>query len=126
MALLWSGRVIAGESLRNLKTVIEHIVNWSIQTDIAVFILVSYLVAELVAEDLPMSLDSTESHYGRRHINGVPVWNGDILTRDYETAALWFRAGLTLGEQERAVGSFVGKSAVICERIGSNVQTSIL
>ena len=34
----------------------------------------------------------------------VPVWNGDILTlRDYETAALWFRAGLKPGEQERAV-----------------------
>ena len=39
-----------------------------------------------------------------RHINGVPVWNGDILTlRDYETAALWFRAGLKPGEHERAV-----------------------
>ena len=38
------------------------------------------------------------------YINGVPVWNGDISTlRDYETAALWFRAGLTPGEQERAV-----------------------
>ena len=51
-----------------------------------------------------MSSVSTESQYGLRHINGVPVWNGDILTlRDYETAALWFRAGLTPGEQERAV-----------------------
>ena len=39
-----------------------------------------------------------------RHVNGVPVWDEDILTlRDYETAALWFRAGLRLGEQERAV-----------------------
>ena len=47
---------------------------------------------------------STESQYGLRHINGVPVWNGDILTlRDYETAALWFGAGLKPGEQERAV-----------------------
>ena len=26
-----------------------------------------------------------------------------MTLRDYETAALWFRAGLTLGEQERAV-----------------------
>ena len=51
-----------------------------------------------------MSSVSTESQYGLRHINGVPVWNGDILTlRDYETAALWFRAGLKPGEQERAV-----------------------
>ena len=51
-----------------------------------------------------MSSGSTESQYGLRHINGVPVWNGDILTlRHYETAALWFRAGLKPGEQERAV-----------------------
>ena len=51
-----------------------------------------------------MSSVSTESQYGLRHINGVPVWNGDILTlRDYETAALWFRAVLKPGEQERAV-----------------------
>ena len=51
-----------------------------------------------------MSSVSTESQYGLRHINGVPVWKGDILTlRDYETAALWFRAGLKPGEQERAV-----------------------
>ena len=51
-----------------------------------------------------MSSVSTESQYGLRHINGVPLWNGDILTlRDYETAALWFRAGLKPGEQERAV-----------------------
>ena len=51
-----------------------------------------------------MSSVSTESQYGLRHINGVPVWNGHILTlRDYETAALWFRAGLKPGEQERAV-----------------------
>ena len=51
-----------------------------------------------------MSSVSTESQYGLRHINGVPVWNGGILThRDSETAALWFRAGLKPGEQERAV-----------------------
>ena len=51
-----------------------------------------------------MSLGSTESQYGLGHKNGVPVWNVDILTlRDYETAALWFRAGLKPGEQERAV-----------------------
>ena len=51
-----------------------------------------------------MSSGSTESQYGLRHINGVPVWNGDMLTlRDYETATLCFRAGLKLGEQERAV-----------------------
>ena len=51
-----------------------------------------------------MSSGSTESQYALRHINGVPVWNVDILTpRDYETAALWFRAGLKPGEQERAV-----------------------
>ena len=42
MALLWSGCGITGESLRNLKTVIEHIVIGSIHTDIAVFMLVSY------------------------------------------------------------------------------------
>ena len=40
-----------------------------------------------------MPSGSTESQYGL-----------DILTlRDYETAALWFRAGLKPGEQERAV-----------------------
>ena len=51
-----------------------------------------------------MSSGSSESQYGLRHVNGVPVWNGDILTlRDYETAALWFRAGLKPGEQERRV-----------------------
>ena len=51
-----------------------------------------------------MSSGSTESQYGLRHVNGVPVWNGDMLTlRDYETAALWWRAGLKPGEQERAV-----------------------
>ena len=34
----------------------------------------------------------------------MPVCDGDILTlRDYETVALWFRAGLKPGEQERAV-----------------------
>ena len=45
-----------------------------------------------------------ESQYGLRHINGVLVWNGDILTlRDYETAVLWFTTGLKPGEQERAV-----------------------
>ena len=73
-----------------------------------------------------MSSASTESQYGLRHINGVPVWNGDILTlRDYETAALWFRAGLKPGEQERAMAR-VGQSAGTCKRSGSNVQTSRL
>ena len=62
------------------------------------------MVAEPRGKDSSMSSVSTESQYGLRHITGVPVWNGDILTlRDYETAALWFRAGLKLGEQERAV-----------------------
>ena len=62
------------------------------------------MVAEPRGRDSSMSSVSTESQYGLRHINGVPVWNGDILTlRDYETAALWFRAGLKPGEQERAV-----------------------
>ena len=51
-----------------------------------------------------MSSGSTESQYGLRHVHGVPVWDGDILTlRDNETAALWFRAGLKSGEQESAV-----------------------
>ena len=51
-----------------------------------------------------MSSGSTESEYGLRQINGVPLWNGDILTlRDFETAALWFRAALKPREQERAV-----------------------
>ena len=51
-----------------------------------------------------MSSGSTESQYDMRHVNGVPFWNGDMLTlRDSETAALWFRAGLKPGEQERAV-----------------------
>ena len=43
-----------------------------------------------------MPSGSTESQYGLRHVNGVPVWDG-------QTAALWFRAGLKPGEQERAV-----------------------
>ena len=56
-----------------------------------------------------MSLGSTESQYGLRHNSGVPVWNEDILTlRDCETAALWFRSGLKLGEQERAVARLWG------------------
>ena len=60
------------------------------------------MVAEPRGRDSSMSSGSTQ--YGLRHIIGVPVWNGDILTlRDYETAALWFRAGLKPGEQERAV-----------------------
>ena len=43
-------------------------------------------------------------------ISGVPVWNGDILTlRDYETTALWFRAGLKPDEQERAVARLWAK-----------------
>ena len=51
-----------------------------------------------------MSSLSTESQSGLRHVNGVPVWDGDIVTlRDYETTALWFRAGLKPGEQEGAV-----------------------
>ena len=51
-----------------------------------------------------MSSVSKESQYGLRHINGVPVWNGDILTlRDFETTVLWVKAGLKTGEQERAV-----------------------
>ena len=51
-----------------------------------------------------MSSGSTESQYGLRRVNGVPVRNGDILTlRDYETTALCCRAGLKPGEQGRAV-----------------------
>ena len=51
-----------------------------------------------------MSSGSTESQYGLRHVNGVPVWDGDFLTlRDYESAALWFRAGLKPGEEEHVV-----------------------
>ena len=62
------------------------------------------MVAEPRGSDSSMSSGSTESQCGLRHINGVPVWNGDILTlRDSETAALWFRAGLKPGEQERAL-----------------------
>ena len=69
-----------------------------------------------------MSSVSTESQYGLRHINGVPVWNGDILTlRDYATAALWLRAGLKPGEQERAVARLWANL-----QGGSDVQTSRL
>ena len=72
-----------------------------------------------------MSSGSTESQYGLLHINGVPVWSGDILTlRDYETAALWFRAGLKPGEQERSVPRLW--AAGTFERSFSNVQTSRL
>ena len=54
--------------------------------------------------DFTMSTGSQESQYGLRHVNGEPVWNGDMLTaRDYETAALWYRAGLKPGKQDRAV-----------------------
>ena len=49
-------------------------------TDVAVFILVSYMVAEPRGRDSSMSSGSTESQYGLRHVNGVPVWDGDILT----------------------------------------------
>ena len=61
------------------------------------------MVADPRGSDLSMSSGSTESQCGLRNVNGVPVWDGGILTRDYETAALWFRAGLKPGEQERAV-----------------------
>ena len=51
-----------------------------------------------------MSSGSTKSQCGLRHVNGVPVRDGDILTlRDFETATLWFKADLKPGEQERAV-----------------------
>ena len=50
-----------------------------VHTDIAVFTFVSYMVAEPRGRDSSMSSVSTESQYGLRHINGVPVWNGDIL-----------------------------------------------
>ena len=52
----------------------------------------------------------------------VSVWDGDVLNlRDYETAALWFRAGLNLDEQERAVvRSLVGKLAGTSKRSAPN------
>ena len=51
-----------------------------------------------------MSSGSTKSQHGLRRVNGVQLWNGDILTlRNNETASLRFRAGLKPGEQERAV-----------------------
>ena len=60
------------------------------------------MVAELVAET--SRCHRAEQQCGQRHVNGVPVWNGDILTLRYcETAALLFRARLKPGEQERAV-----------------------
>ena len=49
----------------------------------------------MVAE--PRGSVSTESQNGLRHINGVPT------LRHHETAAVWLRAGLKPGEQERAV-----------------------
>ena len=73
------------------------------------------MVAVPRGRDSSMSSVSTESQYGLRHTNGVPVWNGDILTRDYETAALWFRAGLKPGEQERAV-------ARLCANLQGNAK----
>ena len=82
----------------------------------------SYVVAEPRGRDFSKSSGSTESQYGLRHVNGVPVWDGDILTlRDYETAALWFRAGLKPGEQERAVARQWGNFAGTSKRSGSNV-----
>ena len=68
------------------------------------------------------------SHKERDGLSMVCQSGMEILLtlRDYETAALWLRAGLKLGEQERAGGSFVGQSAGTCERSGSNVQTSRL
>ena len=76
------------------------------------FTLVSHLVAEHGAETSRCQTGSTESQYGLRHVNGVPVWNGDMLTL-YATAALWFRAGSKPGEQDR-YGSSVGKLAGTC------------
>ena len=53
-------------------------------------VVASYMVAEPRGGDSSMSSVSTESQYGLRHINGVPVWDGYILTlQDYETAAPW-------------------------------------
>ena len=74
-----------------------------------------------------MSLGSTESQYGLRRNNGVPVWNGDMLTlRDYETAALWFRAGLKPGEQERAGARLWANLQGPAKEVVRNVQTSRL
>ena len=74
-----------------------------------------------------MSLGSTESQYGLRRNNGVPVWNGDMLTlRDYETAALWFRAGLKSGEQERAGARLWANLQGPAKEVVRNVQTSRL
>ena len=104
VAQLWCGREITGESLRNLKIVIEHICRLidshrhrSIRTRVV-------HGSGARGRDFSMSSASTESQYGLRYVNGVPVWNREILTlRDHETATLWFRAGLKPGEQERVV-----------------------
>ena len=54
--------------------------------------------------DITMPSGAPESQYGLRQVNQMPVWNGDILVlRDNETAALWYRSGLKLGERDRAV-----------------------
>ena len=62
---------------------------------------------------------SPESQHGLRRVNGVPVWNGDMLTR-------WVSNGPEAGEQNRALGRSLGKFAGTHERGGSGVQTSRL
>ena len=70
------------------------------------------MVAELVAET------------SRCH---VPVWNGDVLTlRDYETAALWFRAGLKPGEQDRAVARLWANLQGPAKEVARMLQASML
>ena len=71
--------------MRNLKIVIEHDVHLidshrhrSIHTRVV-------HGGGARGRDFSMSSGSTESQYGLRHVNGVPVWDGDILTlRDCE------------------------------------------
>ena len=59
-----------------------------------------------------MSTGSPYSQCCLRHLNGIPIKNTDILNlRENETAALWCRTGLKLGEQDRALA-----------RLGANLQ----
>ena len=104
VALLWSGRGIIGGSFRNLKNCHRaycHLIDSHRHRSMHTRVVHG---SGARGRDFSMSSGSTESPYGLRHVNGVPVWAGDILTlRDYEMAALWFRAGLESGEQEHAV-----------------------
>ena len=98
VALLWSGRGITGESLRNLNShrtychLIDSHRHRSVHTRV--------VHGSGAAWQRLIDVIGFNGVAVWPATYGVPVWNGDIMTlRDYETAALWFRGGLNLANR---------------------------